>query len=203
MNGPISGMNSTGIIILAAGSSSRFGSIKQLLFYKGKSLLEHVCDEALNARLYPVVVIVGANADMLIKVFHPPGIEIVNNEKWQEGMGSGIFAGVSKIFSMNIAVENIIIAVCDQPFVSSKLFQRLIEKKSKTGKGIVASAYAGTKGTPVLFNRKYCKDLLALTGEEGAKKILKLYDDDVAVVDFPQGEIDIDTPANYAALKKR
>jgi len=76
----------------------------------------------------------------------------------------------------------------------------LIQKKVETGKGIVASTYADTIGTPVLFDRNYFKYLQDLKGEEGAKKLLKMYNNDVATVSFPQGSIDIDTEEDYKKL---
>jgi molybdenum cofactor cytidylyltransferase len=193
-------MTKTGIIILAAGSSSRLGRPKQLLLYHDKPLIQYIVAEAIKAKLYPVIVVTGANTEQISAVLDKEAIELVYNEHWQEGMGSGIVVGISKLLSLNREMEAVIISVCDQPFLSAALFQELVEKKSNTGKGIIACNYADTTGTPVLFERPYFETLLRLKGEEGAKRILKLYEHDVATVPFPQGNIDIDTEEDYKNL---
>ncbi len=193
-------MNDTGIIVLAAGKASRFGEVKQLAHYNGKTLIQHVTEEALAAQMHPVIVVTGSNAERVAADITQPSVNVVYNENWQQGMASGIVAGVSFVLSSYPGLQRIILAVCDQPFVSSQLFQQLIEK-SKEGNAIVACAYADTLGTPVLFTQPYFTELLQLKGEEGAKQILKHHRKEVTSVDFPQGNIDIDTPEDYHRLQ--
>ena len=193
-------MNNTGIVILAAGDSSRLGNMKQLLPFNGKTLLQHVIDEAADAGAQPIVVITGANANKVAASITDSRVSIVENGNWKEGMASGIVAGIRQITGQNKGVKKIILAVCDQPFVSSALFEQLDEKQNKSGKPVVASTYADTVGTPALFSMEFFDQLLSLTGDEGAKKILKSNPSDVATVPFPRGEIDIDTQKDYENL---
>jgi molybdenum cofactor cytidylyltransferase len=198
---PPGNMNNTGIIILAAGESSRFGGIKQLLPFGATTLLQHVIDEAVGAEAEPVVVITGANANMVsASIRDVSKLNLLNNEKWELGISSGIVAGVHYILSLSPAIGKIIIAVCDQPFVSSALFEQLDQTQEKSGKPVVACTYADTVGTPALFTAKYFDQLLSLKGDEGAKKILKNNREDVATVEFPEGQIDIDTQKDYEKL---
>jgi molybdenum cofactor cytidylyltransferase len=196
-------MNNTGIIILAAGSSSRFGNTKQLLHFKGKTLLKHTIEEAAEAGAQPVVVVTGANADEISREIKNEKVEIVFNKNWEQGMASGIVIGLKKAITSNKELESVIITVCDQPFVSSSLFQQLFQKQNESVKHIVASAYADTIGTPALFTIKYFDALMGLTGDQGAKGLLKKYSEDLATVDFPEGYIDIDTQEDYENLLKR
>lgn len=196
-------MNNTGIIILAAGESSRFGKIKQLLSFNRKTLLQHVIDEANNARANPIVVITGANAEIISASIDTAKVRLLYNENWKDGMGSGIAAGIRYALSLNGAIKKIIVAVCDQPFVSAALFDQLDLTQTVSGKGIVASAYADTLGTPALFTSKYFDQLMKLKGDEGAKKILKSNKEDVDGVGFSKGEIDIDTQIDYENLLKQ
>lgn len=193
-------MTKTALIILAAGNSSRFGSAKQLLGFNNKTLLQHVIDEAIAAGAGPVIVVTGANSNEVLKGIDQHNLQVVFNEHWQNGMASGIVLGVNKAIALNDAVEKIIIAVCDQPFITAGLFKQLNTKQEETGQPIVACAYADTLGTPVLFTQKYFHALLDLKGQEGAKKIVKLHPEDVATVRFPQGHIDIDTQEDYDNL---
>jgi molybdenum cofactor cytidylyltransferase len=201
---PYDNMNNTGIIILAAGESSRFGGIKQLLPFNGKTLLQHVIDEATGAGAQPIVVITGANATRVSETIPDSGkLTILVNENWQKGISSGIVAGVQYVVRISPGIKRIIITVCDQPFVTSALFEKLIETQEKTGQTIVACTYADTIGTPVLFTVKYFDQLLNLKGDEGAKKLVKSNKGDVATVDFPKGEIDIDTQKDYEKLMNK
>jgi len=190
----------TGIIILAAGSSSRLGRSKQLLDYKGKTLLQNVINEALETNCQSVIVVLGANAEEIASQHQNDQVNLVINESWENGIASSIVAGLLTMVKNNSEIESIIIAVADQVFIKMNNFNNLIEKQKETGKNIIASTYAETIGTPVLFKKDYFEALLSLTGEEGAKKILKQYSQDVETVVFEHGEIDIDTETDYNNL---
>ncbi|SFA46110.1 molybdenum cofactor cytidylyltransferase [Pedobacter suwonensis] len=193
----------TGIIILAAGSSSRLGKPKQLLDYNGKTLLQTVINEALATDCKPVIVVLGAYAQEIADQHRHNGINVVINQSWKEGMGSSIVAGLSTIVKNNSEIESIIIAVADQAFIKKRNFNNLIAKQKETGKKIIASSYNETIGTPVLFKKDYFEALLLLKGAEGAKNILKQYSEDLETVVFERGGIDIDTETDYNHLISR
>ena len=115
-------------------------------------------------------------------------------------MASSIVKGLNELLRLNPNVEECILAVCDQPFVTSLVFENLIKEYHKTGKEITASAYSETLGTPVLFHKKYFDELLDLKGQEGAKKLIKKYQNDVVSIPFEKGSIDIDTEEDYNKL---
>jgi len=192
-------MNKTGIIILAAGNSSRFGSTKQLVHYNNKTLLQHAIDEAVLAGANPVIIVTGANAGEISKEIRLDGARMVWNANWQQGMASSIVTGIREAIRYG-KIDQIIITVSDQPFVSSSLFKKLYQTQKDSGKTIIACAYADTIGTPVLFTDKYFEAILSLQGEQGAKKILQANQEHLAVVEFPEGQIDIDTPADFENL---
>lgn len=190
----------TGIIILAAGNSSRLGQPKQLLQYKDATLLQHIMKEASVIKESFVIVVTGANHELIEKKIDSSKIKIAFNRDWELGMSSSIKTGLNKAFQLYPEIEKCILAVCDQPFVSHSIFENLITEFHKTGKGIVASSYAETFGTPVLFDKKYFGELLNLKGQEGAKKIINRFLEDTASVSFEKGNIDIDTEDDYNKL---
>ncbi|MET0635670.1 MAG: nucleotidyltransferase family protein [Chitinophagaceae bacterium] len=192
-------MDRTGIIILAAGESSRLGRPKQTLYYNGKGLLQHVADEARQALLEPVIVITGAFAKLVLEKLDARSLTIVHNERWQGGMVTGIRLGIDLLMEDEL-LSSVIISVCDQPFLSAGVFTQLVEAKEHHAKGIIASAYAGTVGVPVLFDKKYFLALKELEEGEGAKKLIHFYKDDVAHIYFEAGAIDIDTEEDYNLL---
>ncbi|WP_027386138.1 nucleotidyltransferase family protein [Chryseobacterium gregarium] len=187
----------TGIIILAAGNSSRLGQPKQLLDYQGKTLLGHTVEQAL-AVSSKVIVVTGNENSGIEKETGSAGT--IQNEKWQEGMASSIHKGLNEMLLAYPETQNILITVCDQPNINASVFSELIEKRQSSAKGIIASHYSGTLGTPVLFSRSYFSDLFQLNGHEGAKKLLIKYRDDVGQVMFEKGSVDIDTPEDYQKL---
>jgi molybdenum cofactor cytidylyltransferase len=193
-------MNNTAIIILAAGNSSRLGRPKQLLLYQGKTLLSHVVAEALEASLEPVIVVTGAYHAEIESSLQGQPVALAYNPHWETGMGSGIVAGLHMALTIGPQLQAVIMAVCDQPYITSTLFHALIVKQASSGKGLIACVYSETTGTPVLFGQRYFKDLSALSGDAGAKQLLKRYPDDVATVPFPKGSIDVDTEEDLKKL---
>jgi molybdenum cofactor cytidylyltransferase len=195
-------MERYGVIILGAGNSSRLGQPKQLLIYKGKTLICHVAEEAIEAVGAPVILVTGSNAPLILENLCNLAVEIVQNDHWEDGMGSSISCGMRALLE-HPGLDGVFIVVCDQPFVNATLLHQLIAQQIITGKGIIASTYDNTAGTPVLFNKIYFADLLALQGQEGAKKILQEYTDDLALVPFPLGALDIDIAEDYQQLLTR
>lgn len=192
-------MMETGILILAAGNSSRLGEPKQLLNFKGKSLLQNVCEEALKITKC-VVIVTGSNHSEISKEIENLELSIKENTNWSEGMGSSISVGVNQLLNSFPTLENCIISVCDQPFIDASVFSELIQMQKDSQKGIIASKYSDTLGVPVLFTKKYFKDLSSLSGHEGAKKILPKFKNDIAEINFEKGAIDIDTKDDYQQL---
>ena len=188
----------TGLIILAAGESSRLGQPKQNLLYNGKTLLQHAIESGQGADCQTIVVVLGANADNIVSV---PEVTTIYNKDWKEGMASSIRIGMLEISSKS-TIDKVIIMMCDQPFVTSTLLNDLINKQSTSGKSIVASTYNGTTGVPVLFDHSLFSELLSLRGKEGAKNILRNHVADIAEIPFEKGGIDIDTPEDYERLRR-
>jgi molybdenum cofactor cytidylyltransferase len=193
-------MRRLGAIILAAGNSSRLGRPKQLLPYRGRTLLTHTTTEIGNAGLDRVVVVTGAFHAAVRESLRGQTLDILFNPDWETGMASGIVSGLSHLLSRHPDMTAVIISVCDQPFISSELLLQLINTHDASGKGIVASTYADSMGTPVLFGHPYFQQLLKLSGSEGAKKLLRQHPADLATVNFPDGHIDIDIAEDLRKL---
>jgi len=115
-------------------------------------------------------------------------------------MGSSISCGLKKLLELYSDIGGCIITVCDQPYMEAAVLFKLVEKQKETGKGIIASSYAATIGTPVLFQRKYFRALMELSATGGAQKMIKKYAEDVDSIAFDKGAIDIDTVADYEQL---
>jgi len=197
-------VNHCGLIVLAAGMSSRMGSPKQVLPYKGQTLLGHSVEEAVGTGLQPIWVVLGASQDLLEKELEgKAGIQCIFNPLWQEGMASSIRCGVQTATRFFPEMDGLIIMVCDQPFVDRVLLKALLHTQHKTGMPLVASIYQGHPGVPALFHESFFDALLMLKGDQGARRLLKDEFDRVAGVSFPEGETDIDTIEDYMKLKEQ
>lgn len=194
--------NSVGVILLAAGGSSRLGRPKQLLRYKDQTLLQYSLNEARASDVQSIIVVLGANADVVQKEMSGDKVHIVINTHWQEGMASSIRTGINAIIKINPAIAGIILLVCDQPFMNSTLLNNMIMIHQKTGKKIIACSYGNTFGPPVFFHQLFFSELLQLTGDIGARSIVQQHPDDVESISFPEGRFDIDTEADYEDFKK-
>ncbi|ULQ54870.1 nucleotidyltransferase family protein [Flavihumibacter rivuli] len=188
------------IVILAAGQSSRLGEAKQLLPYKGKSLLAQAVDTALATSIRPVVVVLGARNEAVAGELEGKEVVTALNAAWEEGMGSSLRCGLEKARSVAPETDAVIFMVCDQPYVTSDLLLQLVHTQESTLKPIVASSYGDQSGTPALFSSKIFPALLEIKGDTGARKLIRQYADEVATIPFPEGIIDIDTPSDYETL---
>jgi molybdenum cofactor cytidylyltransferase len=182
----------TGIILLAAGSSSRLGRAKQLIEFQGKTLIQKAIDEAKKSQANCLVLVLGANAELIQTGFDITSTPFIVNSDWQHGMSSSMQAGLRFLMEKE-EINQVLLMLCDQPFVDASLLDQLITAKETSGKGIVAAAYSNTLGVPALFEERYFEELLQLTGSEGAKKVIFNHQAEVYALDFPLGAVDLDT----------
>ncbi|MFB2971371.1 NTP transferase domain-containing protein [Aerosakkonema sp. BLCC-F183] len=190
-----------GIIILAAGASTRMGTPKQLLPYGESTLLSHTIEVALASVCHPIIVVLGAYAAQIRSQINQLTIRIVENSQWSEGMSSSIRVGIQALDTAIEKPQAVVLCLCDQPLISTQVVNQLIEVYFQTGKPIIASEYAGTLGVPVLFERSFFPNLMNLKGAEGAKKVIQKCGDRVLSVPFAEGIVDIDTPEEYQQLQ--
>jgi molybdenum cofactor cytidylyltransferase len=191
----------TGLLLLAAGASTRLGQPKQLLSYQGKTLLRHAAEVAAASPCRPLVLVTGAlHAELLPEVAGLP-FEIVRNDAWEEGMGSSIRCGLAALEALpeGASLAAVVVMLCDQPLLTPQILMQLVTQFQGTGQPVVASAYAGVRGVPALFSRAVFPELRALPSAAGARELLRCHAA-LPAVDFAGGTVDVDTAAQYAAL---
>lgn len=189
-----------GLVLLAAGSSSRLGTPKQLLVVRGRTLLRHAAEEAVAAGCRPVVVVLGAYADRLAREIVDLPVMVAHNMAWRAGMGASIRTGVTALTEAGHAVDGVVISVCDQPFCDASVIRRLLEGHRRGTHRIVAASYGGVYGVPALFDATLVPELLDLDGPEGARRVIEGHRDTTLAVPFDAGVVDIDTPEDLARL---
>jgi molybdenum cofactor cytidylyltransferase len=156
-------------LVLAAGESRRLGRPKQLLMWQGRPLIDHAAHTALEARLSPVVVVVGYHAGDMHAAIHAP-VTIVENPRWPEGMSTSLRAG---LLALPSDVDAAVMLLVDQPRIGADHLRALVATYRATGKPIVGSTFQGRRGSPTLFDRSLFAALLAITGDEGGRAVIQ------------------------------
>ena len=131
-----------GLVILAAGASRRMGSPKQLIEIDGRPLLVRAIEAALTAPVWPVVVVLGANADALRPLLARYPVLIAENPAWPEGMASSIRAGVTLLRQFSRALEGTVITVCDQPALAARHLTALLDAPRPSGRQMAAARWS-------------------------------------------------------------
>ncbi|SKB11116.1 Uncharacterized MobA-related protein [Planktothrix sp. PCC 11201] len=189
-----------GLIILAAGGSTRLGQPKQLLLFRGKTLLTHTVEQALNSQCHPIIVVLGSQAEQIELEINSFPIIIVKNLNWKQGMGRSIQTGIEQLKAIQPDSLGVVITLCDQPFISAEIIDKLVETYEQTQNSMVVSEYNNILGVPALFSQNLFGELINLDTTQGAKSLIKSYPNHRCIVPFPLGILDIDTPQDYEQL---
>jgi molybdenum cofactor cytidylyltransferase len=184
-------------IILAAGSSERFGKPKQLVEWNGKPILRHVVENALSSSLSEVIVVIGAVVEPILEMLSDLPVKIMNNKFWQAGQSSSIHAGLEGIDQHS---GSAIFLLGDQPQISGSLINEILGMHSTSLAPIIAPEYHGHRANPVLFDKVTFDALRKIEGDVGGRAIFKVFKPMV----FPWNDnrilFDIDRPEDINGI---
>ena len=190
-----------GAVILAAGSSSRMGTPKQLLSFRGQTLLRRAALAALGAGCRPVIVVTGAHAEQTRVELRGLDVREAFNARWETGMASSVRAGVGALAEADAEARAVVLMLCDQPYVTGEVIASLVAAHRACGSPVVASRYGGGLGVPALFDRTVFVELAPPEGVAGAKQVIMKYASADGFVPFLAGEIELDTSEDFALLE--
>jgi molybdenum cofactor cytidylyltransferase len=188
-------------VLLAAGASTRLGQPKQLLrlpAFGAVTLLDHTVGLAREAGAAPMLVVLGAHAEEIQLKCVLLDCILVRNEAWAEGMASSIRLGISAVMENAPDAAGAMVLVCDQPALSADHLRALLDAHRSDPETIAASYYAGRSGVPAIFPRVLFPALLELQGDRGARAILQQAGVAIQPIEFPGGELDLDSPEDCA-----
>ena len=186
-------MRRFGVIVLAAGGATRMGEPKQLVKLGGVTLVERAVSVALESGATEVVVVLGARAREVVDVLEGVPVKTVVNESWSEGLGSSIACGV---LALSPDLDAAILTLADQPFVPAAHLRQI----AGTPGSIVATQWDEASGPPCLFEQDHFPELAALSGDQGAKSVIRRHG--AAFVRLQTAQIDIDTLDDLAAAQR-
>jgi molybdenum cofactor cytidylyltransferase len=186
-------------VVLAAGRSTRFGELKQLLKVGKENLIETVVHGFLSSTADEVVVVLGFGADKILANSEFGTARVVVNPDYEEGLGTSLKTGIE---AANPEASAAIVALGDQPLLSVNTINSIITKYSETHGPIVAPFYGRRRGNPVLFDRSLFPELRRVAGDEGAKNVIRRMEENIVKVsvDDPGVIFDIDDESDYRRL---
>ena len=180
------------------------GQDKVLLPWEGKTLLEHVLDQLLHSQVDEIILVLGHGAGRIREKISAPGVKIVLNPAYQEGMSASLRQG---LLSMDKKAEAFLVALGDQPGIRKEMINQLIEAfhHALPRKNIVLPTYRSRLGHPVLFSVHYREEMGRLKGDIGGRQILADHPEDILALEMNTEDIlqDIDTPEDYQEYLKR
>lgn len=169
-----------GVVLLAAGNSKRYQSIKLLEIIGGKKMYRHILELSAGLSVTPKVMVtqygeIKENASQL-------GFEVVMNLDPDIGISHSIQLGLHKALEITPDLDAVLFSVCDQPYLNQSTLLQLLNVFQKTEKGIACVAHNEVLGNPCIISKQYFAELFALNGDRGGKKIINKYLDDVELL---------------------
>ena len=183
-------------MILAAGESRRMGQPKQLLAWKGTTLLRHTVAQA-RGLAATVLVVLGPHYEQLRDHLGCTGVYTTYNDRYSTGMASSIACGVQALVLIKQRFTPLIIMLADQPEVDTAYLQRLNGEYQQFPESIIATAYESGPGVPALFPPDDLAQLMTLPGEAGAGAYLRSQGKRVRQIQPVTPFFDLDTPQDY------
>jgi molybdenum cofactor cytidylyltransferase len=188
-----------GIVLLAAGEASRFGSAKQATLIDGVPLVHRAAREAVQTGAV-VTVVLGAHRDTIEPLLDGLDMSLAFNSRWQEGLGSSIALGVLQLTQQHPGLSAVMLCLADQVLIDAYDLQLLIDAHRLDPESIIAASFADVLGPPCLFPRGDVDALMELSGPQGARVLLQRHAERVRALPMPHAAIDIDTPDDLARL---
>lgn len=173
------------LVLLAAGDSRRFGGNKLLENFGGKSMYRYLTDEiaAFPEEFFYRKIVVSQYPEILADLASR-GYEAIENRESYLGISHSIHLALEAMDGQETAV---CFAVCDQPFLKGKTVERLLAEWKESGKGMGCLCHQGEDGNPAVFACRYERELLALTGDVGGKRVMRRFPEDVYRCDVTDG----------------
>lgn len=199
---PLTPFNNIAAIILAAGHSSRMGTLKPLLKLGDKTVMEHAIRPFSDLGIEDIVVVVGHGAQQIVPVVHSCGAKATMNMQFELGMFSSIQAGVN---ALRHGCEAFFVLPVDIPLVGTQTIRNLVEAYQRGNSKIVFPMFLEKRGHPPLISASYRSEILSYSGDDGLRGFFRKHDDDSESVEVGDEMIlfDLDTPADYEALVAR
>ncbi|MEL6300791.1 MAG: nucleotidyltransferase family protein [Pseudomonadota bacterium] len=190
------------VLLLAAGGGRRIGGNKPLTQLGGQTLLERAVEQIRRGTACNPVVVTGANHTAVLNALERLGCPFVHNGDWESGMGRSIAVGVRVLAQRT---THCMLALVDQPLIEPKNLRELVTASRNDPDAIAVSRFDASNGPPAIFPSSCFDALRELSGDVGARTIVRQHQR-VVSVSVPGAEHDIDDEQgrlNAEALLKK
>jgi molybdenum cofactor cytidylyltransferase len=190
-------------VLLAAGKSSRMGTNKMLEMIDGRPMVARTAQRLLSSRARPIVAVLGNMADQVDDALSRLPVDRVRNPDYADGLSTSLKRGIT---ALPADIDGAIVCLGDMPLIAGRDLDRLIAAFNPLeGRAIVVPTRHGRRGNPVLWSRQFFPEMMALSGDSGARKLIDEHADLVAEIEMDNDSvlIDIDTPEALADLRER
>jgi molybdenum cofactor cytidylyltransferase len=183
-------------IVLAAGESRRMGSHKLLLPFGRTTVIGHIIEQLVHSALDAVYVVVGHEGNRITEELSGRSVTVVANPDYKLGMLSSVRRGLR---ALPQPCEKVLVALGDQPAITSELVDHMVESLSTTDKGILVPLYRGKRGHPILFSIHYRNEIMTSFDDVGLRGLLQSHPNGILElsVTTPAVLSDIDSPEDY------
>ncbi|MGB1199010.1 MAG: nucleotidyltransferase family protein [Thalassotalea sp.] len=205
-------MQPLGIVVLAAGRSSRLGQNKQLISINGQALIAHQCQQ-LSALKAPIFCVLGYQKALVVQALQAfPQINIIENKHWAAGLGGSIALATKQLSNR---FERLLFVLGDQWQLSGDNINAFIEASNQSEltismatnnaknmhRLVIENIQMAELSPPVIFDKRYYHELSLLQGEQGAKAVLSAHKSQLNPIYFPEAFVDLDTPEQLNKLR--
>jgi molybdenum cofactor cytidylyltransferase len=183
-------------IVLAAGQSQRMGVQKLLLPFAGKTVISYIVDQLAASLVDKVYVVVGSHRKQVSRELSARPVSIVYNPNYKCDMLSSVRCGLRAISRQCKAV---LVALGDQPSVTTKLVDRMLQNFTSTPKQILVPLYNGKRGHPVIFSSIYRDEILTRYDGIGLRGLLYAHNEEIFELSVETSGVlsDMDLPEDY------
>ncbi len=187
-------------LILAAGESSRMGTPKATLAYRGHTFLELIVQTLREGGLERIVVVLGHQAEDIQQQVKLEAAQVVVNPDYRSGQTSSLQAGLRALIADDL--EAVLLCLVDHPAVSAETVRRIVATFRQRGAPVVIPTYRGRRGHPALIGRQVFDELLELACDAGADSVVRRYRPATQLVEVEDEGIvtDVDDPEGYRRL---
>ena len=183
-------------IVLAAGCSSRMGRQKLLLPFGESTVISHIVNQITNSKVTHTFVVVGHDAEQVTKELSSKPVTIIHNPEYESGMLSSVRTGISNIPDEYDAV---LIALGDQPSITTKLIDEIIQCFPASKKKIIVPKYDNKRGHPILLSTSFKNEILTNFDDIGLRGILREHESEIFELVVPDQSVvsDMDYHEDY------
>ena len=169
----------------------------------GKPMIARVVDNVLSSNARPILVVTGHMAEQIEQALGGRPVRYVHAEDYAQGLAESLKTGIAAVPP---ECAGAIVCLGDMPLVTGRMIDRLLAMYDpEEGRSIVLPTFRGKQGNPMIWDRQFFPEILAISGDSGARFLVGKHAEAVAEVEMVDDAVlrDFDTTESLATLPAR